>query len=400
MYNNIKYWLSCIFFLLACFSFVAQAQQATSGGSKISPEEKARLQKQFGPEFRINDNGSVQFIGKTPTVTEDQQKTEPAKDNSDLNFLNVEKTTQDKKETDTVIKENPLLKDNNNNITVIKKEATPNDAQDTEKDPAMNHIDTILKKNNITEEAEIKSQDTIEENPPVQENYNTSIIIKKEKKDPVLPSRKENPAPHKKEEVITKAAKEENISSPESEEHIIKMADGTITKNVQTPSSDKTESVAAVEKKTDPKPEKKEKQLTESKTTKKGTTTKKSGLGRKDPPKYDSLEDSFNAVQALIDKIESKSSSNKLPNSLKNDHQTIPQSEDNQNVNFMKENNVPSSEDLYKKFGDDPSYFVNGILVNKEDAEKITPREIISREVKTRNTTTGNPNGEIWIKTK
>lgn len=52
---------------------------------------------------------------------------------------------------------------------------------------------------------------------------------------------------------------------------------------------------------------------------------------------------------------------------------------------------------MREKFGDKPSYFVNGVPVEASTASRIPRNSILSRELKVSNTTTGNPNGEVWM---
>lgn len=51
---------------------------------------------------------------------------------------------------------------------------------------------------------------------------------------------------------------------------------------------------------------------------------------------------------------------------------------------------------LKQKFGEKPSYFINGVQVDAKIAAGISDKDILSRSLKVSNTTTGNPNGEVW----
>lgn len=51
---------------------------------------------------------------------------------------------------------------------------------------------------------------------------------------------------------------------------------------------------------------------------------------------------------------------------------------------------------LEQKFGNKPSYFLNGIPADEKIISYISDRDILSRSLKVANTVTGNPNGEIW----
>ncbi len=78
--------------------------------------------------------------------------------------------------------------------------------------------------------------------------------------------------------------------------------------------------------------------------------------------------------------------------------------------NIKKEQNIqntwdsivasePSVEELtefYKQFDGKPSYFINGTQVKSQIINKLRTNDILSRNIRTIDTATGNPNGEIW----
>lgn len=51
---------------------------------------------------------------------------------------------------------------------------------------------------------------------------------------------------------------------------------------------------------------------------------------------------------------------------------------------------------LYKLFDGKPSYFVNDVMVKPQIINRLRTSEILKRSIRTINTATGNPNGEIW----
>jgi hypothetical protein len=64
---------------------------------------------------------------------------------------------------------------------------------------------------------------------------------------------------------------------------------------------------------------------------------------------------------------------------------------------LLQEQGKLSEKDLalnYLKYGNKPSYFVNGMPVNSEIASLLLPGDVIERNIKTK---TPNPNGEIWL---
>ena len=52
---------------------------------------------------------------------------------------------------------------------------------------------------------------------------------------------------------------------------------------------------------------------------------------------------------------------------------------------------------MKEKFGDKPSFFINGVSVDAGTASRVPRNAVLSREFKTSNTSTGNPNGEVWM---
>lgn len=52
-------------------------------------------------------------------------------------------------------------------------------------------------------------------------------------------------------------------------------------------------------------------------------------------------------------------------------------------------------EDLYT-----PTYYINGQEVSKIEVDRLRKKDIISREIRTRNTVSGNPAGEVWLEVR
>lgn len=51
----------------------------------------------------------------------------------------------------------------------------------------------------------------------------------------------------------------------------------------------------------------------------------------------------------------------------------------------------------YEAFGNKPTYFINGINVPQEAVNRLTSSEIVERNIKIQDTSSGNPNGEVWF---
>jgi len=59
----------------------------------------------------------------------------------------------------------------------------------------------------------------------------------------------------------------------------------------------------------------------------------------------------------------------------------------------------PTVEELVREkivFGNKPTYYINGVEVEQSFINKLQTSEIIKREIRTKDTASGNPNGEIW----
>lgn len=63
----------------------------------------------------------------------------------------------------------------------------------------------------------------------------------------------------------------------------------------------------------------------------------------------------------------------------------------------IKDNSLEEMAYLRKKYGNKPSYFINGVEVDSKTANSISDEDILTRSLKVDNTSTGNPNGEIWF---
>lgn len=64
--------------------------------------------------------------------------------------------------------------------------------------------------------------------------------------------------------------------------------------------------------------------------------------------------------------------------------------------NIHRDASIQELTYLKEKFGERPSYFINGIQVDPKTAASISDKDILTRSLKISNTTTGNPNGEVW----
>lgn len=52
--------------------------------------------------------------------------------------------------------------------------------------------------------------------------------------------------------------------------------------------------------------------------------------------------------------------------------------------------------ELYERFGERPTYYVNDVEVDQELLNKLRESDVMKREYRVKNTVSGNPNGEVW----
>ena len=126
--------------------------------------------------------------------------------------------------------------------------------------------------------------------------------------------------------------------------------------------------------------------------------------------KYRSLEEATMDVDRILNEINNEQYDNKPNNeslsfrlsqrnrrNLKKDKVANDVWED-----IITESNpsVQDLVDLKAKFGNKPTYYVNGVEVDQLILDKLRPTDVIAREVRVLNTQSGNPNGEIWYDIK
>lgn len=138
---------------------------------------------------------------------------------------------------------------------------------------------------------------------------------------------------------------------------------------------------------------------------------------QKSPLRYKTMEEAAMAVDDLLEKLkgeqdETSPSSGSMSSRIargagKSSLRKQILSEDEINANpyqygVSQTSNVSQSVsfDLDEEESYMPIYYINGIEVSKSEVDKLRKRDIVSREIRTRNTASGNPAGEIWIEVK
>jgi len=133
---------------------------------------------------------------------------------------------------------------------------------------------------------------------------------------------------------------------------------------------------------------------------------------------YKSLEEAALAAQALLDNLKkeqaqgghSKSMSSRLAQGAKSTLRKKPLSSASpydpyssyeEQSTPAKQTTISSVSDEYiSEFGDEPTYYINGQEVDKIEITKLRKKDIVSKEVRVRNTLSNNPNGEVWYEVR
>lgn len=124
--------------------------------------------------------------------------------------------------------------------------------------------------------------------------------------------------------------------------------------------------------------------------------------------KYRSLEDATNSISGLIDTIKeeqdkkAKNQSLSFRLSQKNRDQLNKERKaeaewEKRKVEESLKLSVNDLVNLYEKYGDKPTYYINGVIVDESVVNQLRQSDILSRQFKTNNTASNNPNGEIWV---
>lgn len=144
---------------------------------------------------------------------------------------------------------------------------------------------------------------------------------------------------------------------------------------------------------------------------------KNSVLNQKRASKYKTMEEAALAVEALLEELKkeqvqttsSGSMSSKLSRGVNknlrkkagvNSSGNYGMDSYSSNVVVKKQETSFDDFDSDSEFGSQPSYFINGKQVEKIEVNKLRKKDIINKEIRVRNTVTGNPNGEVWYEVK
>jgi len=136
------------------------------------------------------------------------------------------------------------------------------------------------------------------------------------------------------------------------------------------------------------------------------TTTKKSVFDKR-TSKYKTMEEAALAVEALLEDLKkeqaqtsnSGSMSSRLSGGAKSSLRKKPTS-NSSTPSYSSTQVSQTANSSYSDFGDEPTYYINGRIANKEEIDLLKKKDIVNRQIRTRNTQSGNPNGEIWYEVK
>lgn len=144
---------------------------------------------------------------------------------------------------------------------------------------------------------------------------------------------------------------------------------------------------------------------------------KKYNSYEKRPSAYKSIEEAALAVDAMIEELKrnqgqstgAKSMSSRLSTGanraslrkkpLSNISSPSGFDYDSPSTSNSKTNKTVNNE-YDSEWGEDPTYYINGSEVDKEEVDLLKKKDIIRKEFKIRNTASGNPNGEVWYQVK
>lgn len=128
----------------------------------------------------------------------------------------------------------------------------------------------------------------------------------------------------------------------------------------------------------------------------------------KRPSKYKTMEEAALAVEALLDDLRkeqaqssnSGSMSSRLSGGVRSTLRKRPVSGNNSYQYSPNQSSQIVNNNSASEFGNEPTYYINGRLADKAEIDQLRKKDIINRQIRTRNTTSGNPNGEIWYEVR
>ena len=135
---------------------------------------------------------------------------------------------------------------------------------------------------------------------------------------------------------------------------------------------------------------------------------------KKRPSQYKTMEEAALAVEALLDDLRKEqaqttsagSMSSRLSGgagkgTLRKKAAVSPSFSASNSYNYTTPSKTTDLiDEENSEFGIEPTYYINGKEVDKIEINRLRKKEIINKEVRTRNTVSRNPNGEVWYEVK
>lgn len=234
----------------------------------------------------------------------------------------------------------------------------------------------------------ISNNNVIIVSEPVSEPY----IIKEE---PVVFTKEENVKPP------VSVYEEEVIIKPKEEVVIIDKQPVSIPKTKDQPKKDQPKVTK------DNKATAQETNIEDKDAAKKTVKPQGSIFDRRRKSQYKNMEEAALAVESLLSELKKEQSSIKSSGSMSSRLSRGVTKDLRKKDSNATSTSIVVEDTSYEdgstdesEFGLEPSYFINGVQVDKIEINKLQKGDIINREIRTRNTVTNNPNGEVWYTVK
>lgn len=348
--KKMKLSITLVLLAIASYAF-AQSNNSNSRSTKIDENEKKRLENQFKAlnTFYIDDDGLVVYQKQESSTPQSQEET-PASTTSNTSSASKNVKSQESEEQHLVKEENERPRSvpveraiqNSNHQTSIPSEVQT---------PAANRAPVL---SGVIKKEALRPTETTVSTARVSEPTESRSV----KNSPIEFQQREEELPQPETKVV--AAKTKDTTPAKS---TTKKASVFDKKNRASQYRTMEEAALAVEALLD------DLRKEQAQTTSAGSMSSRlsGGAGRSTLRKKPTTNPSYNSSDSY--------------SSAPNKSQTIVEVEES-------------------PFGDEPTYYINGKEVDRIEVNRLRRKEIISKEVRTRNTVSGNPNGEVWYEVK
>lgn len=199
-----------------------------------------------------------------------------------------------------------------------------------------------------------------------------------------------------------------NINKTNNSSTVIRKSASTPTNNYESQDVEENRGMNMVNTTSSTESTKKEDTAPAKSSTKKSVFDKKTKASQ-----YKNLEEAALAVENLLDELHKQQSQATSTGSMssrlsggagrstlrKKPMTDTPYNSSSSNTNVSTNQNS-MTEDESTQYNNEPTYYINGNEVDKIEVNRLRKSQIISKEVRTRNTVSGNPNGEVWYEVK